>query len=160
MKILVADDSENIRAMFGDLLTEWDYQPVFAKDGEEAWSALNDVSPPRIALIDWMMPRIDGLELCKKVKTDINIPFYIILVTAKSSVEDVIKGLVALADDFLSNPLEPDELRSRIEIGSRILDYENKIKSLAQELQQTNKEKENLVEEIKVLKKKLEDAIK
>jgi len=175
MKILITDDSESVREMLGMLIKDWGYQPVFAKDGEEAWSILIDDSPPRVAMVDWMMPRMDGLDLCKKIKTSPNLPFfYVVLITAKSSVEDVITGLEAGADDFLSKPVSPEELRSRLEVGARILGYQDKIfadahklemeiaerkhieermNAYRKELEQSNDEKSRLLEEIKDLKK-------
>jgi two-component system, sensor histidine kinase and response regulator len=133
MKVLIAEDAMISRLMLEEWLTSWGYQPVSAVDGEQAWDIIleDKANAPRLALLDWMMPNMDGIELCQKIKNTEKIPFiYVILLTSKNSKEDIVTGLDAGADDFLSKPVQPEELRSRLNVGNRILDYQQKLLEL------------------------------
>ncbi|MEE8382525.1 MAG: HD domain-containing phosphohydrolase, partial [Thermodesulfobacteriota bacterium] len=125
MKILIADDDPATRFILEDSLSEWEYEVISVSDGEQAWEVLHNEGPPRMAVIDWLMPGIDGVTLCKRVKEEKDKPFiYIILLTGKSDTEDVVEGLNAGADDFLKKPVDLSELRSRLAVGARTLKYE------------------------------------
>ncbi len=140
MKILIADDSISTRFLLENLVSEWGYEPVLAGDGEEAWNILQQEDGPRIALIDWMMPVLDGVEVCQRLKEVESQFTYIILVTSKRDKEDIITGLDAGADDFLSKPVQPDELRSRLSVGMRILGYQDALEESRNELSKQNDE--------------------
>lgn len=125
MKILVAEDEATSRMLLGDLLGEWGFTVVSAEDGNEAWEILSSPESPGLAVLDWMMPGVDGLELCRRVKSREDTPYvYTLLLTSKSGKEDIVEGLDAGADDFLTKPVDPGELRSRLAVGQRILKYE------------------------------------
>lgn len=136
MRILVADDDAIIRTLLKGSLTKWGYEVVPATNGEEAWSILNQPDAPRLAVVDWMMPGLQGVDLCKRLRESRRGAYiYVILLTSKQSKEDVVAGLDAGADDFLSKPVNANELRSRIAVGVRMLEYEAALK-------QANKERE------------------
>lgn len=125
MKILVADDDSATRFVLEDSLTEWGYEVISVTDGNEAWETLNKEDPPRLALVDWMMPGIDGVSLCKRLKEDKSRSFtYLILLTGKQETKDVVEGLNAGADDFLKKPVDFTELKSRLAVGARTIRYE------------------------------------
>lgn len=133
MKVLIAEDAMISRLMLEEWLTNWGYQPVSAVDGKQAWDLIleDKANAPRLALLDWMMPNMDGIELCQKIKNTEKLPFiYVILLTSKNSKEDIVTGLDAGADDFLSKPVQPEELRSRLNVGNRILDYQQRLLEL------------------------------
>ena len=121
MRILIAEDDITSRALLKHMLTEWGYEVVVTKDGSEAWEALQAEDAPRLAILDWMMPGLDGVEVCRKVRQlDVSNPTYIILLTIRSSKKDIVAGLEAGADDYIGKPYETDELRVRVKVGERI----------------------------------------
>lgn len=125
MKILIADDDPSTRFILEDSLVEWEYEVISASDGEQAWEVLQSEDSPRMAVVDWLMPGMDGITLCKRVKEKKNKSFiYMILLTGKSDTEDVVEGLNAGADDFLKKPVDLSELRSRLAVGARTIKYE------------------------------------
>jgi C4-dicarboxylate-specific signal transduction histidine kinase len=128
MRVLVAEDDLTTRRMLEALLGKWGYEAVGACDGNEAWQILQDEEPPRLAILDWMMPGLDGVELCHRLRKRAGVSYvYVILVTCRNEKGDVIQGLDSGADDFVTKPFEPDELKSRLEAGSRIVKYENEL---------------------------------
>ena len=125
MRVLVAEDSAPQRFMLEDMLTDWGYDVVCAADGEEAWDVIRGGEPPEVAILDWEMPGMDGIEVCRKAKSEANLPYlYIIMVTARTAKTDVVTGLDAGADDYVRKPVDPDELRSRLSAGIRVIEYE------------------------------------
>jgi DNA-binding response OmpR family regulator len=126
VRVLVAEDDLSIRMMLQKTLQSENYDIVTAEDGEIAWQVLqNEDDPPRLAILDWMMPRVDGLELCRRIKKR-EAPFvFTIMLTAKSDNTDIIAGLRAGADEFLTKPFNLDVLRSRVAAGARIVRLEN-----------------------------------
>lgn len=134
-KILIAEDAITSRMVLEEWTQSWGYQPLCVPDGQVAWELLQHMPPtetPRLALLDWMMPNLDGLELCQKIKgTEHSLPFiYTILLTSKNTKDDIVTGLDAGADDFLTKPVQPEELRSRLQVGMRILDYQQRLLEL------------------------------
>ena len=122
MKVLLVDDDPVSRLMLLPLLDKWGCDVQVAQDGASAWAALQAVECPRLVLMDWMMPGLSGLEVCKKVRARHAEPYtYIILVTARTDEQDVIEGLESGADDYLTKPCNPLQLRARIRTGERIL---------------------------------------
>ena len=130
MKVLIAEDSMTSRLVLEEWVSTWGYKPTCASDGLIAWDYLQQENAPKLLLLDWMMPNMDGLELCKKVKENDRGFTYIILLTSKNSKEDIVTGLDAGADDFISKPVQPDELRSRLNVASRILGYQQRLVEL------------------------------
>jgi DNA-binding response OmpR family regulator len=123
MRILIADDSGVVRAILEHHLAGWGYEVVVAKDGNEAWRVLDGPDAPSIALLDWMMPGRDGLEVCKLVREANRQPYtYIILLTGRDQQEDIVQGLGAGADDYLKKPFDNGELAARLGTARRIVD--------------------------------------
>lgn len=124
MKILVAEDNAATRKMLETLLIKWGYEVSLAENGQEAWNMMYAADPPRIILLDWMMPEMDGVELCKAIRASTSglETSYVILLTARSGKEDIITGLKAGADDYIAKPFNAEELRVRISSGRRIME--------------------------------------
>ena len=121
MKILIAEDDITSRALLKHMLAEWGYEVVVTKDGNEAWEALQAEDAPKLAILDWIMPGPDGVEVCRKVRQlNVSNPTYIILLTSRSNKKDIVSGLEAGADDYISKPYETDELRVRVKVGERV----------------------------------------
>ena len=132
MRILIADDDRMSTLMLGRTLEQWGYQIVVAYDGNAAWAHIVGAEPPEVAIIDWMMPGIDGIELCRRIRAaTLRSPIYVILLTARTSQQDLVTGLEAGADDYLTKPFDPDELRARIHVGQRTLGLIANIKRLS-----------------------------
>jgi diguanylate cyclase (GGDEF)-like protein len=123
MKILLAEDSVVARQMLGTALTASGYEVVVAADGEQAWRALQGPDAPVLALLDWMMPGLDGLEVCRRVREAAREPYvYIIILTGRERPQDVVEGLAAGADDYLKKPFDNQELQARIRTGRRMVE--------------------------------------
>ena len=128
MKVLVAEDNPVSQSMLRALLTKWGYDVVAARDGLEAWCILESADEPRLAILDWMMPGMDGVELCRRVRGAAREPYiYILLLTARTESEDLVEGMEAGADDYLTKPFNTHELRVRLRAGRRILDLQEEL---------------------------------
>lgn len=122
MKVLLVDDDPISRLLLMPLLDKWGYGVQVAQDGTAAWAALQAPDSPRLVLMDWTMPGLSGVEICRKLRArNVETYTYIILLTARYNRQDVIEGLEAGADDYLTKPCNTPELRARIRIGERIL---------------------------------------
>ena len=131
MKTLFAEDDPVSRRLVEKLLVQWGYEVVIAKDGEEAWWVLQREDAPRLAILDWMMPGMSGPQICREVRKRLGEPYvYILLLTAKSQKQDTVEGMEAGADDYLTKPFDPDELRVRLRAGRRILSLQEHILSM------------------------------
>jgi two-component system, cell cycle response regulator len=132
MKVLIAEDEPISRSVLEANLTEWGYEVTAVSDGGEAFDIIQQPESPSIIISDWMMPRMDGLSLCRKIRSMEKSQYiYIIILTAKGEKKDIIEGLEAGADDYLSKPFNRDELRYRTRIGERIINLERRIMELA-----------------------------
>ena len=132
MNILIADDDPISRRLLENTLSGWGYDVMVTSDGIEAWKAMQLPEAPGLVISDWMMPHMDGLELCRKIRQMERTGYiYFIILTAKGRKEDVIKGLKAGADDFLIKPFDREELKCRTRIGKRIIELEQRILKLA-----------------------------
>jgi len=132
VKILIAEDDPVSRRLLEAFLSKWGYDVVVTCDGREAWEVLNEADAPSLVVSDWMMPKVDGLELCRKIREMQRSRYtYFIILTAKERKEDVIQGLEAGADDFLIKPFHQEELKYRVQIGERIIKLEQRIMVLA-----------------------------
>jgi diguanylate cyclase (GGDEF)-like protein len=122
VKVLIAEDDAVSCRLLQVTLTRWGYGVVVTRDGHEAWQALQRSDAPPLAILDWMMPGMDGIEVCRKVRQRNHEPYiYLILLTTKGLKEDIIEGLEAGADDYLTKPFNPHELQVRLRAGWRIV---------------------------------------
>ena len=136
MKILVAEDDAVSRKVLVANLAKWGYDVVPTEDGDKAWKILSDADAPQLAILDWMMPGMDGVELCKAVQQlDSDTFIYIILLSARDSKVDIVTGLEAGADDYIIKPCDPMELRSRVRAGERIVNLELFLRAKIRELE-------------------------
>ena len=136
MKILIADDDPINRRLLQVSLVKWNYEVILASDGEEAWNILLGEDAPRLAILDWMMPGMDGPEICREVrKRNFKFYSYILLLTGNFRKQDIIVGLEAGADDYLTKPFEANELRARLRTGRRILELQEQLLSANDALQ-------------------------
>jgi DNA-binding response OmpR family regulator len=135
LKVLIADDDPPTRILLRAAISQWGYDVVEADDGEKAWEILGQSDAPRLLILDWLMPRLDGLALCERIKQGFVARPYIILLTQVAGTPNIIKGLEAGADEFLSKPFNMAELRSRLSVGARIVRFEKSLAQHNQELQ-------------------------
>jgi len=131
MRILIADDSLVSRHLLEATLRKWNYEVIVACDGQQAWDLLRGNDPPRLAILDWVMPEMSGLEVCKRIrdhahKDDLNYT-YVVLLTSKGEREDLIEGMEAGADDYLTKPFDQHELKVRLRAGSRVIDLQREL---------------------------------
>lgn len=121
-RVLVAEDDAMFRRILQSWLENWGYLVTIAEDGARAWDILQQEPPPQLLILDWMMPAINGLELCRKVRECNQTPYqYILLATAKDAKQDLVRGLEAGADDYLTKPFDKSELQARLRACNRIL---------------------------------------
>jgi diguanylate cyclase (GGDEF)-like protein len=135
VKILVADDDPVSRRLMERILQQSGYDVIAVENGRQAANALTGADGPRLALLDWMMPELDGPGVCHEVRSKINDSYiYMLLLTSKESTEDIVKGLEAGADDYLTKPCRPAELRARLHTGRRILQLEDRLVEAREEM--------------------------
>ena len=122
---LIAEDDPIFRRILESWFKKWDYRVTAVENGLEAWEVLQKEDAPQLAILDWMMPGMDGIELCRRIRSRNQGPYrYVLLLTAKDDKQDVVAGLEAGADDYLTKPFDVDELRARVRAGKRILDLQ------------------------------------
>lgn len=122
LSVLVADDDPIYRKMLEKCLRNWDLSVITASDGKEAWDILQMKEAPKLVVLDWMMPGMDGIELCRKIRARKTAPYsYILLLTSRDEKRDLLHGLQVGADDYLTKPFDANELHARLITGSRIL---------------------------------------
>jgi DNA-binding response OmpR family regulator len=125
MQILIAEDDAISRRMLEATLSKWAYDPVVTCNGREALKALEAKDCPRLAILDWMMPEMDGLEVCRRIRAATSRPpVYVLLLTAKGTKQDIVTGLEAGADDYLAKPFDRNELRARLHVGQRLVELQ------------------------------------
>ena len=135
MKILLADDDPVSLRIMERMLQKCGYDVIKVQNGRQAAQELSSIGGPRLALIDWMMPELDGLDLCREVRSRQDGAYvYILLLTAKESQEDIVQGLKAGADNYLTKPCHPLELQARLHSGRRILELEDKLVEAREEM--------------------------
>jgi two-component system, cell cycle response regulator len=128
MRVLIAEDDPVSRRLLQASLTKWGYEVNVCVDGLEAWEALQKEGAPRLAILDWMMPGMDGVEVCRRVRWRGGEPYvYILLLTAKTQKEDVVAGMDAGADDYVTKPFDAHELKVRLRAGQRIINLQNEL---------------------------------
>ena len=128
LKVLAAEDNPVFQSMLRTMLTKWGYEPVIARDGLEAWDILQSENAPCLAILDWMMPGLDGIEICQRIRAAAREPYvYMVLLTARTESQDLVEGMDAGADDYLTKPFNAPELRVRLRAGSRILELQEQL---------------------------------
>lgn len=128
MKILIAEDDPVSRRLLEAFVRKWGYAVVAVAKGDDAWALLEAADPPRLAILDWMMPGIEGVEICQRVRARTGRPYtFVILLTARGQKQSLLDGLKAGADDYLSKPFDADELRARLQVGERILKVQDEL---------------------------------
>lgn len=126
MRILIAEDDLTSRSILTAVLKKWDFDPIVTKDGAAAWELLQQPDAPGLILLDWNMPGLDGLEVCRRVrKLDARNPPYVILLTARDRKGDIVQGLQAGANDYIAKPFDSEELQARIGVGRRMLELQS-----------------------------------
>jgi two-component system cell cycle response regulator len=129
MKILVAEDDFTSRSILTAILKKWGYDPVATEDGTAAWAALQRPDAPELVLLDWGMPGLNGLEVCRRLREiDSSHPTYVILLTARGEKADVVQGLEAGANDYISKPFDSEELQARVRVGQRMLELQSSLR--------------------------------
>jgi len=135
-RILIAEDHYVSRHLLERNLTNWGFDVVTAEDGARAAEILEADDAPSLAILDWMMPKMDGAEVCTRVRQTSGRPYiYLVLLTAKSQKEEIAAGLEAGADDYVIKPFDPDELRARLKVGQRVVDLERTLARRVDDLQ-------------------------
>lgn len=123
LRILIAEDDASSRLLLQKVLEKWGYQVVPVGDGERALAVLTGDEPPALAILDWMMPGLDGVEVCRRVRAlELDDPPYLILLTSRADKQDVAMALEAGADDYVLKPFDRDELRARLVVGRRFVE--------------------------------------
>lgn len=134
-KILIAEDDPVSQRMLQSFLTKWGYEIIAVSSGTEALRILEGPDAPPLAVLDWMMPGMEGPEICREIRKDPERPYtYVLLLTARTQKEDLLKGLEAGADDYLTKPFDVQELRARLHVGRRILDLQHHLLAATDEL--------------------------
>ena len=136
MRILIAEDDAVSRRLLEATLTKWDYEVVVTADGTQALEALKKPDAPSLAVLDWMMPGLDGSEVCRQLRQTIGDRLlYVLLLTAKGSKDDIVQGLTAGADDYVVKPFDRAELKARLDVGQRILRLQTELAARVTELE-------------------------
>ncbi len=145
MKILIAEDDASTRLMYERILTKWGYEVVSVSNGFEAWEILQRVDAPKVAILDWEMPGLDGVQVCRKVReNEFTCPTYVIMLTGRITQEDIVEGLNAGADDYVTKPFDSRELKARIRVAERMVRVQGFLADKVEELK-------NALEHVRVL---------
>ncbi|MGH9774362.1 MAG: GGDEF domain-containing response regulator [Candidatus Acidiferrales bacterium] len=128
MRILIAEDDPVSRRVLETFLRKWGYDVTSCQDGAQATRALQQPNAPSLAILDWMMPEMSGVDICRSIRAASRTLYsYLLILTAKSRKEDILAALEAGADDYLTKPFDPRELQARLLVGKRILDLQNEL---------------------------------
>jgi signal transduction histidine kinase len=147
VKILIAEDNHSFRMILEKMVSQWGYEPIMAEDGEQAWEILQRDNAPELLLLDWEMPNLSGVELCQRIrKNEKGDPSFIILLTSRTSISDIVTGLEAGSNEYIAKPIDSAELEARLQVGKRLLELQEKRRQseaykerLQRELQHTRK---------------------
>lgn len=135
MKVLIAEDDRSSRNLLKLALKKWGHDVVATEDGRQAWNELKN-EKFHLVISDWMMPDIDGPTLCQKIrKADFPNYVYVILLTGKKDIDDIVQGMSSGADDYLVKPFDFEELKVRVRAGKRIIDLEQRLSETQRELE-------------------------
>ncbi len=137
IRVLLAEDDAVSRRVVETFLARWGFEVVAVSDGDEAWRILQGSDAPNFIILDWMMPGVGGVELCRRVRERGHpSPAYIILLTARTSREDIVSGLESGADDYVTKPFHNEELRARVRGGARIVELQTSLAQRVRELEE------------------------
>ena len=135
-RILIAEDDPVSRLLLEKVLKKLNCDVVVCSDGQQAWESLAQDNAPRLAVLDWMMPGFDGVDICKKVRESASLKsIYIILLTARGSTDNIVEGLKAGANDYLTKPFVRAELLARVQVGFRVLNLQNQLSTRVTQLE-------------------------
>jgi DNA-binding response OmpR family regulator len=134
-KVLIAEDDPISRRLLEAFLTRWGYEVAVVTSGTEALQALEKKDAPRLAVLDWMMPGLEGVQVCQRIRERKDRPYvYILLLSARAQKDDLLHGLESGADDYLTKPFDAQELRARLHVGQRILQLQDGLMVAGEEL--------------------------
>ena len=136
MKVLIAEDDAVSRRVLQATLDRWGFEIVVTRDGDEARAVIEGDDVPKLAILDWMMPGVEGPELCRLARRRGLDGMYVILLTAKHRKEDIVEGLRAGADDYITKPFNKDELHARLQVGVRMVELQTKLGEQVAELRE------------------------
>ena len=137
MQILIAEDEPVSRRLLVKTLEQWGYEVVICEDGTSAWNALQAPDAPNIAVLDWMMPGMDGPEICRGVRdSGAQRQPYLMLLTSRTRMQDVVAGLKAGADDYLTKPVDREELEARLSVATRVVQLQQRLSDRVVELEE------------------------
>ena len=146
MRILIAEDDPISRRVLQSTLDKWGYEVLVCSDGLEAWEAFQSNDAPAMAILDWMMPGIDGIDLCRRVRESPNLDStYILLLTAKDGTEDLVEGLKAGANDYVTKPFDRAELQARVSVGQRMVELQSQLADRVEELKRESLAKSQIL---------------
>jgi len=137
VNILIAEDEYTTRLMVQVSLENWGYSVISVEDGKQAWDQLKKSETIDIAILDWEMPELDGVEVCRRIKElKRDNPIFVILLTGRDSQNDILKGFDAGADDYITKPFNDDELRARVRVAERLVTIQSSLSDSVEELKQ------------------------
>jgi phosphoserine phosphatase RsbU/P len=137
MQILIAEDEPVSRRLLQKTLEQWGYEVVICEDGTSAWNALQEPDAPNVAVLDWMMPGMDGPEICRGVReSGAQRQPYLMLLTSRTRMQDVVAGLKAGADDYLTKPVDREELEARLSVATRVVQLQQRLADRVVELEE------------------------
>jgi DNA-binding response OmpR family regulator len=137
--IVIAEDDLVSRTLISNLMAKWGFSAVVKKDGHDAMNALRAEQGPALAILDWMMPGMDGLHVCRRIRESEKM-VYVIMLTSLGTKENIVEGLHAGADDYLIKPFDKNELLARIQVGFRILELHGALAARVKELEEATAE--------------------
>ena len=147
MRILIAEDDFTSRTVLTGVLTKQGYEVAATANGTEAWAVMQQPDAPRLAILDWMMPEMDGIEVCQRIRSlETEHPPYVIMLTSKDEKMDIVAGLEAGANDYLPKPYDPGELRARVEVGRRMVEMQTILAARTGELRESEEKYRVLIE--------------
>jgi DNA-binding response OmpR family regulator len=137
MKILIAEDQSVSRHILTANLRKWGYEVTAVENGTHAWEVLKEEEAPQLAILDWLMPGMDGIDVCQRIRQRPQAQLkYLILLTARKGQEDKILGLNSGADDYITKPFDREELRARVQVGIRVLELQSALAQRVRELEE------------------------
>jgi len=135
VKLLIADDSRVSRVILSGITKSWGYEVIMVEDGEQAWQVMQQDDAPSLLLLDWEMPKMNGIEVCERViAQNPENPPYIVLLTSKTGSDAIVEGLSKGASDYLAKPFDRDELKVRLQVGKRMIELQEKLNATLQDL--------------------------
>jgi DNA-binding response OmpR family regulator len=145
VRILIAEDDRTSRLLLERALAKWGHEVVVTENGADALRGLLSTDAPRLAILDWMMPDLDGVEVCSRVRrANLEHTCYVILLTARKQKADIVEGLEAGANDYVTKPFDLGELRARVRVGQRVVELESALRQRVRDLEEAREHIEML----------------